>query len=258
MSELVELTTSELMERLPGIEDAPVLEHLARLGLKRFQEAYARPTPTHNEIVDHIALMKDVGSLVSNDYRWEAPFFDEHHLHWYARYYQTNQEIRFRNLPIHKLWVPRQFHDFIHVVALPPDMPSQEVMASSIESFLADDHIYTIANQAITLRERSEKTVPLRGQPDRVILPHEGGGRGRVTTKGAYERRREAFLEEIQEHIQSGSLDLSVLSRLELLETDSIEAMLPVLRRTMGERVAKTNRRRSARAVKLPIARRAA
>jgi hypothetical protein len=258
--ELTQLSTPELLNRMPPIEYAPILAELGGLGLKAFKEKFAVITPTYeNGIVDHVGLMHEMGKLVSPDYRWLAPFFDEHHLHWYAHNFQSPLAKEFRDLAIHKLWVPRQFHDFVHVMTFPVDPPDDDVMYDSVQSFKTDDFMWKITNEIMTLQERIEQVTPVVGQPGRVMLQGKQNQKARFIDEGAYEKRRLIFIQEVEERIRSdSSINLGLLSRLELLNESSIESIIPSLRREMGERVARTNNRRSARAVKLPIARREA
>ncbi len=260
MSELLDLSTHELLDRLPPVEHAPILDQLGSLGLIKFKELYAIPTPTDEStgIVDHVKLMHEMGKLVSKDYRWQAPFFDEHHLHWYASTYSSPLAKRFRNLPIHKLWVPRQFHDFVHVMTLPTTKPDDDVMEASVKAFEQDDQLFQVTNEIMTLQERIDNALPY--QPGYVLVPETGGKRQLKSRKeGVLEGRRLEFLQEVEERIKADpTLSLSLLSRLELLSIESISEALPSIRREIGVRVARTNTRRKARAVKLPIAERIA
>ncbi|MDB5161573.1 MAG: hypothetical protein JWM52_81 [Candidatus Saccharibacteria bacterium] len=260
MSELLNLSTHELMDRLPPVEHAPILDQLGSLGLIKFKEKYAIETPTDDEtgIVNHLKLMQEMGRLVSKDYRWQAPFFDEHHLHWYASTYASPLARRFRNLPIHKLWVPRQFHDFVHVMTLPTEKPHDDVMEASVKAFDQDDQLFQVTNEIMTLQERIDNALPY--QPGYVLVPETGGKRQLKSRKeGVLEGRRLEFLQEVEERIKADpTLSLSFLSRLELLSTDAIGEALPSIRREIGVRVARTSSRRKARAVRLPIAERKA
>ena len=259
MSELEHLSNAELLERLPPIDKAPILQKLATLGLSKFRDEYGIETPVYdNGIVDHAGLMKAVGGEVEGDYKWQAPFFDEHHLHWTKGRYSTEEYMGskmpgiFRDLPIHKLWVPRQFHDFVHVLTIPSEPPSMEVMRESVAAFRRAYHNYMLVNEAITLYERSQLSVPMPNDGTRVHVP----GSKRVIGVGEYERRREEFIAELEDNISLGlPPDLSILSNLELVRFESVRESLPEIRRHLGRLVVKRHKSRSARPVKLPIER---
>ena len=65
-----ELPSRTILEQLPPISHAPILEKLGELGMRKFKDKYAIPTPTfENGIVDHEQLVADVSALVSKNYR---------------------------------------------------------------------------------------------------------------------------------------------------------------------------------------------
>jgi len=82
-----------------------------------------------------------------SDYDWPftpgdqetAP--DDHHFYYTARSYgpelhggNTTPQ-RFRELPTHIGWMPRQFHNAIHDLTVKPKMPSMEVMEGYCDSY---------------------------------------------------------------------------------------------------------------------------
>jgi hypothetical protein len=250
---------STLLERLPSIEHAPILEKLGELGLRKFRDIYAIPTPVlANGIVDHQQLVENVAALVSKDYRWRAPFFDEHHLHWKGYYYNpglhndSNIPKQFRDLNIHKLWIPREFHDFIHAVTLPPDVPTLEVMAQSVEEYRHKEYMYTISSEIITLRERDERAIPLPRRDESEILRVRDPISKRIVVDGLYEKRRRAFIEVIEQYFHNDlPPDLTHLSSLQLEQVSEFEDVIPYIRRGLKESIALANNRRRGRAVRL-------
>ena len=255
--EFADLSTRRLLDKLPPVRYAPILQHLGRLGLENFKKFYAIPTPTHeNGIVDHKALIARVNELVSPEYRWRAPFFDEHHLHWKKRYYnpglhggdQIPEE--FRDLPIHTLWIPREVHDFIHVVTNPSDVPENRVMHTSVRDYRIKHYLFKITGQAIELRERNERSVPLPGDEDRMRDPIDN----RIIDTGRYEQRRQEFVAEIIKHFQNGMPpDLTSLSSLSLEEANDIDPVLIQLRKGIGDAIVHSKNKRRGRPVQLPI-----
>lgn len=226
------LSQTDLLARLPPIEHSPILEKLATLGIRRFQNEYAIETPVYeNGIVNHEELMRKVGSLVTRDYAWKAPFFDEHHLHWYGHRYASNlgedpeTAMKFRDLPIHKLWVPRQFHDFVHTVTIPPEIPPLEAMKVSYKQYKRNFFLHRITNEAIQLRERAERTERKVGQKGDIayidpILKRKS------SPPEDFESRRELFIRYIEKSHRKGLIDLSILTSLEVTGVESVERML--------------------------------
>lgn len=241
MEQLEFLSQTELLDRLPPISKAPILEKLAILGLSRFRNEYAVETPVDEQgIVDHHEFMQLMNTLVSSDYKWKAPFFDEHHSHWYDHRYNTSFQpdqalaIEFRNLPIHKLWVPRQFHDFVHIVTMPTDAPETTVMRDSVKSFRRRNYIYKISNQAIDLRMRSERAKEYATPGGGMILMDPTTNRASRDPL-VLEKRREEFIRYIEKNHRKGLLDLSKLTSLELQDVESIADLLPVISAMMSE-----------------------
>lgn len=256
--------TSTLLDRLPPIEHAPILKNLGKLSLRAFKNKYAIPTPTFpNGIVDHQKLIENVSALVSDNYHWRAPFFDEHHLHWKGYYYNPGLHgdstipKQFRDLNIHKLWIPREFHDFIHAVTLPPDVPHFDVMAESVEEYRHKEYMYTISNEVITLRERDERAIPLPQRSDDEVRRVRDPITKRIVVDGLYEKRRQAFIEVIENYFYNGlPPDLTHLSSLQLEQTTEFEEVIPQIRRGLKESIAiANNRRRRGRAVRLLLER---
>jgi len=93
-------------------------------------------------LVDIGSLLNEVGSFVDPDYVWRGRF-DEHHLFWFGNLYNSanlfnqNPDLsrKFRGVPLHKIELPRELHDFIHTVTLPVEPPDQEVMEYRLESW---------------------------------------------------------------------------------------------------------------------------
>ena len=93
-------------------------------------------------LVDVGALLAEVSGYVDPDYVWRGRL-DEHHLFWFENLYNlanlSNQNPdlsrKFRGMPLHKIKLPRELHDFIHNVTLPVEPPEQEVMEYRLESW---------------------------------------------------------------------------------------------------------------------------
>jgi hypothetical protein len=100
------------------------------------------PTPLDRRgLVDVGALIELVKGTVHWSYRWPG-YSDEHHTLWPAYRYQyvqafapETQAEAFRNLAENKIWVPRVFHNWTHIVTDPPEVPPVEVMSESVQEW---------------------------------------------------------------------------------------------------------------------------
>jgi hypothetical protein len=241
VSEIGEFTATEMLEHLPPVEKAPILEKLATLGMRRFQNEYAISTPVDPEtgIVDHEALMASMRELVDPDYKWQAPFFDEHHLHWYAHRYettfhpQTQLAVEFRNIATNKMWVPRQFHNFIHAVTIPSDLPEVDAMKTAVKDYRRKSYIYRISTNAILLSERLQRIQKIDNRGDVMYIDPET----KITTRNieALDQWREQFIGYIERSYRRGLIDLSKLSMVDLTDAEAIADVLPMIRELMDE-----------------------
>lgn len=116
------------------------------------------------------ATVEVVKSLFEDDYEWPidrrrqetAP--DIHHFHWIARQYTpvayssrytpTTIPNKFRELPSVKGLVPRQFHNVIHKVTLPPRQPRHADMARHVEAYEIAKRLFTSAANASTVQRQ--------------------------------------------------------------------------------------------------------
>lgn len=241
MTELAERSTSELLEHLPPVEKSPILQTLARVGLEIFQREYLLDTPNNYGVVDHDALITLMQAQVDSGYRWEAPFFDEHHLNWYAHLYEApkhdNPELAqaFRELPTNKLWVPRQFHNFVHTVTAHPPVPELEVMREEIRKFRRNQFIFRVASQAITIQEQIERAQVVK-MPDGEVMLIDKATHRTYHDADALEERREAFVRVVIEQYKRGFIDLENLSPMDMVDRAEMEARLPeVISAVMSE-----------------------
>ncbi len=241
MSELVEFDAPTRLDRMPPIADPIVRSALASLSLRDFREEFAIPTPVDRRgIINHKALLEQVSSFVEPGYRWKAPFFDEHHLYWQASYYESAFNVDpvlaqdFRELPINKIWVPREFHDFVHLMTQPGDVPEHFDMKSIVRDFRLRNYLYTITSQIVNLREVSERAVP------RALHKKDGTQEGVIyvdpVTRRSFdsldeiEDRRRKFINQVEWHDRTGLIDLSTLTSLSLREAGQVEEAIPEIR----------------------------
>ncbi|MDN5275738.1 MAG: hypothetical protein JWN33_387 [Candidatus Saccharibacteria bacterium] len=241
MTDLAEFSTHELLERLPPIDKAPILEKLATLGLRRFQNEHAIPTPVDREtgLVDHEALMNEMRLLVDPQYKWQAPFFDEHHLYWYAHRYKTSFQpnpalaVEFRDSAFNKFWAPRQYHDFLHTVTVPSDVPSTDRMRSEVKNYRRKSYIYRITTNAIVLSDRLSRIKPQNNRGDIMYIDPET--RSITRNPEALDQWREEFIRYIERSHRKGLIDLSQLATIDLTDIETVVELLPQIRDLMDE-----------------------
>lgn len=241
---------------LPPPERAPILEHLERLGLEKFREEYGIETPlTDDGVVDFDTLITETRGLVDEDYRWQAPFFDEHHLQWEAHKYSPEAHNgdtlphRFRDLPTRKLWVPRQFHNFIHTVTIEPPVPDRSIMREHVDTFRRHRYIYLLAQEAIGISERQARSI-YYPRLERAIDPRTR----RAYNPDELEQRRQEFITRLESSFEKArEPDLTELSILQLVENKPIEEVLPSIRKRLGVAAVCQSKKRKARPVSLPL-----
>ena len=90
------------------------------------------------DTTQHVDLVKQT---LSSRIDWKNHATNMHHFYWPARDYAdtsedpTSLESTFRNLPIHKGIMPVQFHNWLHRISEPPELPSKEVMEYRVEAW---------------------------------------------------------------------------------------------------------------------------
>ncbi|HEY0965273.1 MAG TPA: hypothetical protein VGE13_02215 [Candidatus Saccharimonadales bacterium] len=106
------------------------------------------------------ATVEVVRELFEDDYEWPIDLRhqetrpDVHHFHWIARRYDPKEfngrtaPHRFRELPTVKGIVPRQFHNAIHQVTLPPAMPRYKDMARHVHAYQIAQWLFSSATNA--------------------------------------------------------------------------------------------------------------
>ena len=94
------------------------------------------------------------------DERFQQAKPDLHHFHWVARMYDPSYHdgnrvpIQFRELPTVKGILPRQFHNVMHAVTLPPKMPEYEDMERHYNSYMLARQLFRTAQAAARTRHR--------------------------------------------------------------------------------------------------------
>ena len=158
---------------LPPVEHVPILREYGRLGLNKFIEEYAIETKVDDRgFVDYGWLLSYIDSLVDDEFVWKGRL-DIHHLQWESGSYNplhfSDEEDpsipeTLREIPFHKLLIPRDMHDLIHVVTLPPKAPAYEQMKRRVDAY----------GLAVNLFQKAKQTLDIEAQERRLTqLPAE-------------------------------------------------------------------------------------
>lgn len=175
----------------------------ARLWNPDFQGKFETPVNEHG-LVD-LDQLKELGqATVDRSYDWTSRT-DVHHLQWpRANYLDDELKNTFRELAWRKVAVPRKFHNWLHRLTVPPELPNEEVMRNAIEAERVAHALAQTAGRAVRLTRI--KKIP----------------------ENALELRLEQTLEEYQRHAEAARKipgEFQVLQPSDL-EVASIEDLL--------------------------------
>ncbi len=104
-------------------------------------------------LVDVDRLIADVKATIDLNYEWPLGS-NEHHFYWPKAFYPLgdpdNQSTlsTFRELPVSKGKMPQAFHNWLHKVTLPPEVPEIPVMERRIEAWQIASSLF----QSLTAR----------------------------------------------------------------------------------------------------------
>lgn len=161
-------------------------------------------------LVDLDELVRLGTGTVATDYDWTSLFNDVHHLQWPAASYAADElNHEFRELFRRKAFIPRQFHNWLHLITLPPPAPSHEIMRHSIEGERTARALAATAQLAVRLTR-------MRGIPEHKLV-----------------ERLEQQFENYQLYVENARLvprEFQLL-RLEEVEARNVEEMLAVNKR---------------------------
>jgi hypothetical protein len=144
------------------------------------------------QLVDIVATVRAL-QKASVGKEWVKPS-DTHHIYWPERLYPKQTIYRaFRELPVHKVMLPRDFHDFLHRTSEPPNLPEEDIMQYHVTSHDSAKVMFESA-QIIIQRQREIDRL-LGKKPGKEKL--EGGVRSRKyaisRNKMRFESAREIF-----------------------------------------------------------------
>jgi len=115
------------------------------------------------------------------DWREFSPPPNIHHYCWprerYARDLFSKDSLLndYRAISVHKGSMPRGFHIWLHMVTIPPPIPSREVMAYRIESFRVAKNLFVVAKNAVKTSELAKSRArDIRKNPS-ILKPEYNG-----------------------------------------------------------------------------------
>lgn len=141
------------------------------------------PTPVDEYgLVDAYGLVHRVKGMFNPDYKWGGPL-SVHHLYpkavWYGFPSAGEHALGFRELALNKILVPRIIENCIHLMCLPPDIPAQDVMQETIDSWGIHKNLYKSLREIATWElRRHPRQQSIDSQT--VILPPEYNGEDRA------------------------------------------------------------------------------
>ncbi|HVV66730.1 MAG TPA: hypothetical protein VHB72_01510 [Candidatus Saccharimonadales bacterium] len=134
-------------------------------------------------IVDVPKLIGLVKDSVEPEYVWQLPD-NTHHFYWYAARYSYDDKWtsdkkhysagRFRDLSIHKAELPREFENWLHLITLPPPVPSREVMQYRIDSWRVAVNLFGSVRRVVMWEKRAQKRANYTARNPDVVSYDEG------------------------------------------------------------------------------------
>lgn len=159
----------------------------------------------------------------------------------------------FRELATNKLWVPRQFHSFVHAVTIPAEQPSYEVMKHAVKEARRREYLFRIAHDAMTIREKLDRAEPMP-LPNGETLLVDKLHRRVYRHDDQMEWKRQFFIQQIFKHHYKGQIDLTEYASLEEVNRESVEASLSqIALRLHNTELVRTNSSSRARPVNIPF-----
>lgn len=152
-------------------------------------------------MVDLDELVKVTKQTVDGEYDWTSPFNDVHHLQWPNAAYEDTTEHDFRELARRKAYLPRKFHNWVHVVTEPPPLPTKEAMRHAIRAERTARMLAATARLAVILSRN--KMIPEKKQQLRLEQEFE---KYTIYVENAREVPREFQLLKLEE-VEAHSVD---------------------------------------------------
>lgn len=164
---------SAMSSRLPPYEVAPMLEYAGR-GHIVIPDEYKIEAPVDDRgIVLPEETIRLVMETTDPDYRWPIDKCDIHHFVWQRSRYSLAANNGdplpqiYSNIAVHKGYLPRQLHNYIHAIVMQPDVPDYEVMENRVRAYHLAEKLFQTARQAIKFDKNIKHSVLLNDKPSK-------------------------------------------------------------------------------------------
>jgi len=185
---------------MPQVDTMPPLEIRQPDFQKKKIEKIETPLD-HRGLVDVPRLIEMVKATVDPSYDWSGPS-NTHHFYWPESKY-TNTKVpnvdttyaRFRDLPVHKGWMPVVFHNWLQHVTLPSPVPKPEAIAYRTESWRVAEQLFKRAQTQGFRYERKlaqQRRELLKENPE---LKREAAGQSKIAQAVMYGTLEQFFLD---------------------------------------------------------------
>jgi hypothetical protein len=132
-------------------------------------------------LIDVPELIRSVQETIDPDYYWPDSL-SIHHFYWPEADYPFDKTVHtrsnpavFRNLALHKGLLPRAFENWLHIVTLPPPIPSPEVMQYRVEAWEVAKSLFGSVQKAVQW-ERMARRRALYVQQNPDVLQEDFNG----------------------------------------------------------------------------------
>jgi len=126
--------------------------------------------------VDIDKLIAAVKATVDPEYTCPTHTLNEHHVYWEEEWYHSRligaNALRFRELAVHKMLVPVPFHNWLHRITIPADVPDPELIRSRNNSWTVANALFKASRNIVQLErlarrrealiERKPEILPVR------------------------------------------------------------------------------------------------
>lgn len=139
-------------------------------------------------LVEVATLIELVKGTVDPAYAWQRSD-STHHFYWPEAHYsygdvwmdagKTYSSGRFRDLPINKGELPREFENWLHIVTRPPAAPNKEVMQYYVEAWRVAVNLFSSVRRVVLWEKRAEKRARFAERNPGVVSYDEGDVYGR-------------------------------------------------------------------------------
>jgi hypothetical protein len=170
------------------------------------------------QLVDIFATVRAL-QKASAGKEWVKPS-DTHHIYWPERLYPKQTIYRaFRELPVHKVMLPRDFHDFLHNMSEPPLVPDEDIMNYHVVSH----------DSAKVMFESAQIIIQRQREIDRLL----GKKPGKERLQGGLKSRKHAISRNKKRFETAREIFSKVPCEARVVHVD-LEANLRVVARQLG------------------------